>query len=61
MVKNPEKFLETGNLLQQWLRNQNATMYGSPVALSSGLLETDFDQLAQLFQHCLAKYGNRAL
>ena len=56
MVKDPDKYWERGNLLQRWLRRR-ATGFGSPVALSAGLLAINFDGLTRLFEQYLKKYG----
>jgi hypothetical protein len=47
-VHDPDRFLDRGNVLQRLLRAGNLRAQGSPIALSSNLLEIGFDRMTHV-------------
>jgi hypothetical protein len=56
-VTNPDKYLQKGSPLKHWARKANFNMFGSPIAISSKGLKIDFNELVDIFNAYLSKYG----
>jgi len=56
-VIDPDKYANRGGAIQRALKKANVRLCGSPVAISSNALKIDFDELLQLCNDYLTKYG----
>lgn len=56
-VRNPEEFIQRGNVLQQAVVKINSKMSGSPIAITSNTLKIDFPKLLSTFEQYHRKYG----
>jgi hypothetical protein len=56
-VTNPDKYSNTGNVFKRMLKKTNFKMCGSPIAISSNGLKTNFDELVNTCNQYLLKYG----
>lgn len=56
-VRNPEEFIQRGNVLQRAIVKINSKMSGSPIAISSNTLEINFPELLSTFERYHRKYG----
>jgi hypothetical protein len=56
-VRNPEEFIQRGNVLKRAVVKINSKMSGSPIAISSNTLKTNFPELLSIFQQYQQKYG----
>lgn len=57
MVRNPEEFIQRGNILQRAIVRINSKMCGSPIAISPNTLEINFTKLLSTFEQYHRKYG----
>ncbi len=57
-VHHPERYIDRGNVFKRVLNRINANMAGSPICITSSVLEIDFDELLTVFKSYLSKYGN---
>ena len=56
-VLSPEKYIEVGNPVKRALLRMSYKMCGSPIALSSNSLNVSFEELEEICNRYLAKYG----
>jgi len=56
-VRNPEEFIQRGNVLQRAMVKINSRMCGSPIAITSNTLKIDFPGLLSTFEQYHRKYG----
>lgn len=56
-VRNPEEFIQRGNVLRQAMVKMGSKMSGSPIAITSSTLEIDFSKLLSTFKQYHQKYG----
>lgn len=56
-VRNPETFIQRGNILQQAVVKINSRMSGSPIAITSNSLKINFAELLSTFEQYHRKYG----
>jgi hypothetical protein len=56
-VTDPDRYIETGSDLKRWAKRANFNMCGSPVVISCSTLKIDFDELVQIFNAYISKYG----
>ena len=58
MVRDPQKYVERGNAVQQKLNQANFKMCGSPISISANALKINFAELIALFDEYQRKYGS---
>lgn len=58
LVKDPEKYVDSGNALKRTINRANYKMCGSPIAISAKALQINFSELQSLFEQYLRKHGN---
>ncbi|MGO9116385.1 MAG: STM3941 family protein [Desulfomonilaceae bacterium] len=56
-VINPDGYIETGNPLKRWTKKGNYNLCGSPITISSKGLKIDFNELVNVFNAYISKYG----
>ena len=56
-VRNPEEFIQRGNVLQRAMVKMGSKMSGSPIAITSNTLKINFPQLLSTFEQYHQKYG----
>jgi hypothetical protein len=56
-VRNPEEFIQRGNVLQRVMVKIGSKMSGSPIAITSNTLEIDFPELLSTFEQYHQKYS----
>jgi hypothetical protein len=56
-VINPDRYIETCGPLKRWTTKANLTICGSPITIPSNTLEIDFNELIDVFNAYIAKYG----
>jgi hypothetical protein len=56
-VRNPEEFIQRGNVLRQAMVRMGSKMSGSPIAITSNTLKIDFPKLLSTFEQYHRKYG----
>jgi len=56
-VKNPEKYVAQGNIVQRLIVKANHKFYGSPIIFTSTILNVDASELAEIFNQYFAKLG----
>jgi hypothetical protein len=56
-VRNPEEFIQRGNVLQRAIVQINSKMSGSPIAISSNTLQINFPELLSTFEQYHRQYG----
>lgn len=56
-VRNPEQFIQRGNVLRRAVAKMGSKMSGSPIAISSNTLQTNFPELLSRFEQYHRKYG----
>ncbi len=56
-VRNPEEFIQRGNVLQRAMVKINSKMCGSPIAITSNTLNINFPELLSTFEQYHRKYG----
>lgn len=59
-VNNPDKYVNRGSAIRRALNKANVGLCGSPIAITSSSLKIDFDDLLQLSNAYLKKYGREA-
>lgn len=58
-VVNPQRYVEQGGKLKRMLNQANFKQFGSPIQISATALKINFDELVDLFNTYLMKYGHR--
>jgi hypothetical protein len=56
-VRNPEEFIQRGNILQRAMVKMGSKMSGSPIAITSNTLKINFAELLSTFGQYHRKYG----
>jgi hypothetical protein len=56
-VRNPEEFIQRGNVLRQATVRMGSKMSGSPIAITSNTLKINFTELLSTFEQYHRKYG----
>jgi len=56
-VRNPEEFIQRGNILQRAMVKMGSKMSGSPIAITSNTLQINFAELLSTFEQYHRKYG----
>ena len=56
-VRNPEEFIQRGNLLKRMTVRMSYKMCGSPIAITPNTLKISFPELLSVFQQYQQKYG----
>jgi hypothetical protein len=56
-VTNPDRYIETGSPLKRWAKKASFNMCGSPIAISSIGLKIDFNELVDVFNAYISRYG----
>lgn len=56
-VRNPEEFIQRGNLLKRITVRMSHKMCGSPIGITANTLNINFDKLLSLFTQYQQKYG----
>jgi len=56
-VRNPEEFIQRGNVLQRAMVKMGSKMSGSPIAITSNTLKINFPELLSTFEQYHRKYG----
>jgi hypothetical protein len=56
-VRNPEEFIQRGNLLKRLVMRMSYKRCGSPIAISPNTLEINFQKLLSTFEQYQQKYG----
>jgi hypothetical protein len=56
-VTNPDRYIETGGSLQRSAKKANLYMCGSPIKISSIGLKINFDELVDIFNAYISRYG----
>lgn len=59
-VSDPDKYVHRGGAIKRALNKANLHLCGSPIAITSSSLKIDFDDLLQLCDAYLKKYGRQA-
>lgn len=52
-VENPENYISKANGMKKLLLMGNLSMYGTPIAISTVMLQYDFDDLEKLIADCI--------
>lgn len=55
-VRNPEEFIQRGNIFQQAMVRMGSKMSGSPIAITSNTLQINFPELLSRFEQYHRKY-----
>jgi hypothetical protein len=56
-VTNPDRYIETGGSLKRRIKRANFNMCGSPIAISPIGLKIDFNELVDIFNAYISRYG----
>ena len=58
-LRDPKKYIESGNAMQRKINRLSTQICGSPIALSANTLQIGFDDLQTLCNRYWTKYGKR--
>lgn len=56
-VTNADRYIETGGSLKRWAKKANFNMCGSPITISTQGLKIDFNELVDMFNAYISRYG----
>jgi hypothetical protein len=56
-VTNPDRYIETGGSLKRRIKRANFDMCGSPITISAQGLKIDFNELVDIFNAYISRYG----
>lgn len=59
-ITNPERYIEVGGAMKRALNRMNFKLCGSPIAITSNSLKIGFDELLDVCNMYLKKYGKNA-
>src|SRR5262245_34837868 len=60
-VRDPQKYIQRGNLVKRVLRGQNMKYFGGPIHISADTLRIDFDELVKVIKAARAQHKRAPL